>query len=248
MKLMRAFIGRKKKFEEPEYYEPEEIPEDAPAEFERLDAAYKQKVGGFEMPTARAPKPDLSPPDKEAMYKSNETVLNNISAQLEQEQTGEKAFNVWDLVGNLPEASIGHVAPGLFPAAAQVNDIKFPVGWLLVSEGPGRGGCFMLAAGSTSVGLGSDVSVHLGFGDESIPSGSHIQIDFDAETSMFLLRPNNQTVEILLNGDALTKDQPLNSHDNILIGETTLLFLPLCGDDFDWAEVPDAKTARTANV
>ena len=58
-------------------------------------------------------------------------------------------------------------------AAAQppAHHASFPVGWLVVVDGPGRGAAFTIFDGVTQIGRGPSQAVRLDFGDNSISRG-----------------------------------------------------------------------------
>jgi len=62
---------------------------------------------------------------------------------------------------------------------------------------------------------------------------------FDPLTSTrhFQLVPNLGRPNLVhLNDSALLSNAELKSRDRVTIGQTTLLFVPLCGADFDWSD------------
>ena len=62
-------------------------------------------------------------------------------------------------------------------AAATGSDrVQFPVGWVLVMAGPGRGHCFPLVAGMSQIGRGDDQAVSLDFGDSAVSRNNHAAI------------------------------------------------------------------------
>ena len=115
----------------------------------------------------------------------------------------------------------------------------FPVGWLLVVEGPGRGHCFSLFAGMAQIGRGEDQSVQLDFGDGAISRNNHAAVVFDPEERKFVLGHGGKANIVRLNGKPVVTSETLSDGDRIRIGETTLQLKVLCGPDFHWGS--DAK-------
>ncbi|MEM9684738.1 MAG: FHA domain-containing protein, partial [Pseudomonadota bacterium] len=127
----------------------------------------------------------------------------------------------------------------IFEAAkeqAGPNAADFPVGWIIVIEGPGRGKCFTLYNGASSIGRGEDQAVRLDFGDNSISRNNHAAVAFDDEAGTFFLGHGGKSNLVRLNGKPVLSTEELSKGDEIRIGETTLMFMPLCGDDFSWNE------------
>lgn len=115
----------------------------------------------------------------------------------------------------------------------------FPVGWMLVIEGPGRGASYPLHAGMSQVGRGSDQAVRLDFGDSAISRTGHAAIVYDPEAKTFLLGQGGKSNIVRLNGTPVIQNEPLKDGDHIKVGETVLQLKTLCGDDFDWSNDDD---------
>lgn len=121
------------------------------------------------------------------------------------------------------------------PQAASTERVQFPVGWLLVVEGPGRGHCFALLAGMSQIGRGTDQTVQLDFGDTAISRNNHAAVVFDEEASTFMLGHGGKANIVRLNGKPVISNETLNDGDQIKIGDTTLQLKTLCGEDFNWS-------------
>lgn len=121
----------------------------------------------------------------------------------------------------------------------------FPVGWLVVVSDTGRGKAFALRDGVSTVGRGTDQTVCLDIGDNSISRESHISIAFDAEQKKFYVGHGGKTNLVRLNNKPLLSTEELNSKDMIRLGETTLRFMAFCDDDFSWDDQKQ-QTAQSA--
>jgi hypothetical protein len=122
---------------------------------------------------------------------------------------------------------------GAAPTAAVV---RFPVGWIVVVQGPGRGASFTLFNGVSAIGRGDDQPVKLDFGDTSISRTNHAVVAYDNEQRKFFLGHGGKANIVRLNGRPVLSTEELANNDIIRIGETTLRFLALCGADFDWTD------------
>jgi len=126
-----------------------------------------------------------------------------------------------------------------FAAEAESDEaapVKFPVGWLAVVEGPGRGATFSLFSGVSQIGRGEGQAVRLDFGDTSISRASHAAVAYDPEQRAFFLGHGGKANLVRLNNRPVLSTEDLQNGDVIRIGETTLRFIGLCGTDFDWNE------------
>ncbi|MEM1387527.1 MAG: FHA domain-containing protein [Pseudomonadota bacterium] len=110
----------------------------------------------------------------------------------------------------------------------------FPVGWLIIIEGPGRGASFTLFSGLTQIGRGEEQTISLNFGDHSISRENHASIAYDDEDNLFYLGHGGKANIVRLNGRPVLSTEDLSNGDLIRIGETTLRFVALCGTDFAW--------------
>ena len=121
-------------------------------------------------------------------------------------------------------------------AASGTSSCQFPVGWLAVVDGPGRGATYALFNGVSQIGRGEGQGVRLDFGDNSISRENHAAVAYDVEARQFFLGHGGKANLVRLNDRPVLSTETLQSGDRIRIGETTLHFIGLCGKDFDWSE------------
>lgn len=135
--------------------------------------------------------------------------------------------------------------PDMFDTTRSTSESPFPVGWLVVISELGRGASFALQDGVSKVGRGTDQTVSLNFGDNSISRDNHLSIAYDAEQNKFYIGHSGKSNLVRLNNKPLLSTEELRSRDQIRLGETTLRFIALCEDDFTWA-IPDARAVKHA--
>ncbi len=111
----------------------------------------------------------------------------------------------------------------------------FPAGWIVVVDGPGRGACFTLLPGVSQIGRGEDQAVRLDFGDTSISRNNHAAVAYDDEQGKFFLGHGGKSNLVRKNGMPVLSTEELQTGDEIRIGETSLKFVALCGEDFTWS-------------
>jgi pSer/pThr/pTyr-binding forkhead associated (FHA) protein len=109
-----------------------------------------------------------------------------------------------------------------------------PTGWLVVTQGPGRGAAFPLAQGVSQIGRGVDQTVALDFGDMAISRQNHAAIAYDPASHRFHIGHGGKSNLVRLNGKPLLSTEAVGDGDVIQIGETTLLLKVLCTPDFNW--------------
>lgn len=120
--------------------------------------------------------------------------------------------------------------------AADQSMMQFPVGWLLVMEGEGRGYAFGITTGLNQVGRGEENSIQLDFGDSSISRKNHFAVVYDEEERKFILGHGGKSNIVRLNGKAVIANEDLKDGDTIKVGATVLQLKTLCGPDFTWVQ------------
>ena len=116
------------------------------------------------------------------------------------------------------------------------------VGWLVVVGGPGLGAHRPIYEGNNTVGRSPNQRVPIDFGDDAISSEEQAYIRYDSADRSFLFVPNlAKTNVVSVNEKRPTAAVPLAAMDVITMGRTQLVFVPFCGPEFDWSELPDIK-------
>lgn len=134
------------------------------------------------------------------------------------------------------------------PKAASAKTAKFPVGWVVVVEGPGRGESFSLGQGMSQIGRGEDQAIQLDFGDNAISRTNHAAIVYDAENHSFLLGHGGKSNIVRLNDTPVISNVAVKDGDLIRIGETTLRFTPLCSEAFNWNDTNTGDDEESDDV
>ncbi len=120
---------------------------------------------------------------------------------------------------------------------AETTDSPFVVGWLVVLKGPGRGASLPIGYGVNSVGRGAGQRVSLAFGDEEISRENHCSIIFDDKNVRFFINHGGSQNLTYLNDNPVLAPAEIEDGAKITIGDTELLFKPLCGPNFSWSTV-----------
>ena len=130
---------------------------------------------------------------------------------------------------------IGYNTAAVSDGPRQVEPV---VGWMVVIDGPGKGQFRPVFTGSNTIGRGASQRIPIDFGDDTISSEQQAFLVYDGKKRQFQLVPNLGRPNLVhLNDGALLTNTELKPRDKITMGSTTLLFLPLCGPDFDWSDV-----------
>jgi hypothetical protein len=107
------------------------------------------------------------------------------------------------------------------------------VGWLVCIEGPDRGRDYRIRSERNFIGRDPSMDISIS-GDEAISRQKHASIGFDPKKSRFTLIPGESGRNLYLNDDETYTPTPLQAWDEIELGETKLVFIPLCGEKFQW--------------
>ncbi len=116
------------------------------------------------------------------------------------------------------------------------------VGWLVVVGGAGLGAFRAIYEGNNTIGRSSTQRIPIDFGDDAISSEEQAFVRYDSADRSFLFVPNlAKTNVVSVNDKRPTAAVPLAAMDVITMGRTQLVFVPFCGSEFDWSELPDIK-------
>ena len=109
------------------------------------------------------------------------------------------------------------------------------VGFLVCTSGPHRGADFRLVGGRNFIGRAAAMDVALA-DDETVSRERHALLTYDSKHNQFSLSPGQGRGITYLNNEPVEVVHPLKAYDVIEVGRSRLIFLPLCGDNFQWNE------------
>ena len=127
--------------------------------------------------------------------------------------------------GGMPEADRGKTVAiiqkkiGIDPA----------VGFLVCVSGPHRGADFKLTAGRNFIGRAAAMDVSLA-DDDTVSREGH------AKHNCFSVSPGQGRGITYCNDELVEGARSLCAYDVIEVGKSKLVFLPLCGDKFQWTD------------
>jgi hypothetical protein len=107
------------------------------------------------------------------------------------------------------------------------------VGWLVCVEGADRGRDYRIRSEKNFVGRAESMDVAIR-GDETVSRENHAIVSFNPKARQFKLHPGDSRGLVYLNGEEVDHPSPLKAGDHIELGQTKLLFVPLCDDTFTW--------------
>lgn len=106
-------------------------------------------------------------------------------------------------------------------------------GWLVCIEGPEKGKDYRLHDENNFIGRSSQMDVCIS-GDRTVSEDRHAVITYDSQERKFFFALSGGSSIVRLNGKAVLMTQEIKYGDRLQIGQGTFLFVPLCGEQFQW--------------
>ena len=120
------------------------------------------------------------------------------------------------------------------------------VGWLVCHEGANQGRDYRICSGRNVIGRDPSSQICIR-GDDSITLLNHATIFYDTRKVAFHVMVGDGRMGVYVNGDVVLQPTRLNAYDVVEIGATKLIFVPLCGEKFQWKEKPKSEGKPPAN-
>lgn len=128
----------------------------------------------------------------------------------------------------------GPTAP-VKPQGKQGQEQADLVGWLVCIEGPSRGKDYRIRNQNNYIGRNPDSDICIPE-DSCISADRSANIVYDYVTRCCFFGPLMGKNPVRVNGGIVINSAQLQAYDVLQVGMTKLLFVPLCGDRFDWNE------------
>ena len=139
--------------------------------------------------------------------------------------------------GRLAEAKTQVLRGPRKPSRSEFNQEPV-VGWLVIIGGPGLGAFRAIFEGNNTIGRAASQRIAIDFGDDAISGEEQAYLRYDSADREFLFVPNlAKTNVVAVNDLKPTGAVKLAAMDVITMGRTQLVFVPFCGDEFDWSEL-----------
>ncbi len=109
------------------------------------------------------------------------------------------------------------------------------VGWLVAIKGPAKGRDYRITPERNFIGRSEAMDISI-LNDETISRDNHAVISYNPKNLSFRLFPGESKRLVFLNNEEVITPEVLEPYDAIELGETTLLFVPFCGEHFQWRQ------------
>ena len=107
------------------------------------------------------------------------------------------------------------------------------VGWFVCLQGADRGRDFRIRSERNFIGRSETMDISIR-GDDTISRENHAIVSYNPKNRQFKIHPGEGRGLVYLNGDEVDQPRPLAAGDKVELGQTTLLFVPFCTDNFSW--------------
>lgn len=115
------------------------------------------------------------------------------------------------------------------------DEIEPVCGWLVCVEGARVGKDFQVKSGKNFIGRGDDMDIQI-LGDNGISRRNHTIIVYDPKKKNTVLLPGDASGIAYLNEEAVYVPTTLSPYDVIELGKSKFLFVPFCGEHFEWED------------
>jgi hypothetical protein len=120
------------------------------------------------------------------------------------------------------------------PMMREKMGIEPVVGWLVCVNGAQKGKSYELKGRINTIGRSEKMDISIK-GDKTISNENHARLGYAEKNNHFTLIPAENKNVIYINGEDVYAPVALTAYDVIEFGESKLLFVPLCGEKFDWS-------------
>lgn len=118
-----------------------------------------------------------------------------------------------------------------------VNKVDTPcVGWLVALGGEHLGTDFRLKVGKNFIGRDAKMDVAL-TEDKSVSRDRHAIVVYEPKAHLYLIQPGESSSLVYRNNEVVLTPVKLEAYDMITVGDVNLLFMPLCGERFNWGDL-----------
>lgn len=115
-------------------------------------------------------------------------------------------------------------------------EVMDPVtGWLVCIEGPSKGRDYRILTEKNFLGRAESMDIQI-LGDNHIAKKNHAVFVYDPKKRKTMILPGDSQGLVYVNDEAVYTPLELSPFDIIEMGKSKFLFVPLCGEHFEWKE------------
>lgn len=121
------------------------------------------------------------------------------------------------------------------PVAALSQERRLTVGWLVCIKGKDFGIGFAVKDGINYIGCSAEMDIALHKDNREVKE-KHAVIYYVPKQKKFIAEPGKTRDLFYLNGEVVLNPVEIKKQDVLTIGNTSLMFVPFCGEDFNWED------------
>lgn len=106
-------------------------------------------------------------------------------------------------------------------------------GWLVCTEGTEKGRDYRMHSDNNFIGRAENMDITIR-NDDTVSRVNHAVISYDSRDKTYYFAQGSGRGIVRVNGKAVLSTVELTAYDKIEIGSTKFIFVPLCGEGFDW--------------
>ena len=114
-----------------------------------------------------------------------------------------------------------------------VSGFEPVTGWLVCIDGPERGKDYHIRPGYNTIGRAETNTICIR-GDNAISREKAATIGYDDMDKSFFFGPSDSHNIVRVNNKGVIGQTYIKAYDVLTIGSSKFLFIPLCGEHFDW--------------
>ena len=107
------------------------------------------------------------------------------------------------------------------------------VGWMVSMDGKEKGRDYRIHTDNNYIGRSEKMDICIR-GDDTISRENHAVVSYDVKDKIFYFSPGDGRSIVRLNNKAIFSTSEIRAYDIVEIGKTRLVFIPLCGEKFEW--------------
>lgn len=120
-------------------------------------------------------------------------------------------------------------------------EVMDPVtGWLVCIEGPSKGRDYRIRTEKNFLGRSETMDIQI-LGDNHIAKKNHAVLVYDPKKRKTLVLPGDSQGLVYVNDEAAYIPMELSPYDVLEMGKSKFLFVPLCGENFEWTDTDDEE-------
>lgn len=117
------------------------------------------------------------------------------------------------------------------------------VGWLVCVKGPEKGRDYRIRSEKNVIGRSEAMDICIR-DDETISRSDHAYIVYDPKRNLFRVQAGSSRGLVYRNGDEVIASEQMNPYDLLEIGESEFLFVPFCGERFQWPKEKEPQKTK----